>query len=100
MPDPSPSDPWKTYQELCERANALEKQAQTAWAQVDELMEGFCAPAATPQEIVAKLRFVRAVIEKTPGTELPAMTGDLHRRVLASAIDDLEEMTHGAEGRR
>jgi hypothetical protein len=100
MPDLSPSDPWKTYQELCKQAHALEKQAQTAWAQVDELTEGFCAPAATLQGIVTKLRFVRAVIEKTPGAELPATTGDLHHRVLASAIDDLEEMILNAEGRR
>jgi hypothetical protein len=99
MPDPIPSDPWKTYQDLCRQAHALERQAQSAWAQVDELTEGFCAPARTPQGIVAKLRFVRAVIEKTPDAELPATTGDLHHRVLASAIDDLEEMILNADGR-
>src|SRR5690242_640029 len=100
MPDLSPTDPWKTYQELCEQARALERQAQTAWGRVDEMAEGFCAPASTLQGVAAKLRFVRAVVEQPPGAELPAATGDLHRRVLASAIDDIEEMILGGEGRR
>jgi hypothetical protein len=99
MPDPSQSDPWKTYQQLCEQARSLERQTQAAWEKVDEFTEGFCTPASTPAAIAAKLRFVLAALDR-PGGEAPAgAKPDLHRRVLSTAIDDLEDMAMAARER-
>jgi cation transport regulator ChaB len=92
MPDQTNQDPWKTYQQMCEHAQSLDRQAQAAWERVDELTEGFCAPAATPAAVAAKLRFVLAALDQPVDADLPESKRDLHRRVLSSAIDDLEDM--------
>ena len=99
MPDPSPSDPWKTYQQMCEQARSLERQTQTAWEKVDEFTESFCAPASTPTAIAAKLRFVLAAIDQPANETLAGAKQDLHRRVLSAAIDDLEDMAATAKER-
>jgi hypothetical protein len=99
MPDPTPADPWKAYQQMCEQARTLERQAQTAWEKVDEFTESFCAPASAPIAIAAKLRFVLAALDQPAGETPGAARQDLNRRVLSSAIDDLEDMAVGAKER-
>ena len=99
MPDPSHSDPWKIYQQMCEQARALERQTQAAWEKVDEFTEGFCAPASTPTAVAAKLRFVLAAMEQPANAPLAGAKQDLHRRVLSTAIDDLEDMAAAAKER-
>jgi hypothetical protein len=99
MPDPSPADPWKAYQQMCEQARTLERQTQSAWEKVDEFTESFCAPASAPIAIAAKLRFVLAALDQPAGEAAGAARQDLNRRVLSSAIDDLEDMAVGAKER-
>jgi hypothetical protein len=99
MPDPLPSDPWKTYQQMCERARSLEHQTQVAWESVDEFTESFCTPASTLTAVAAKLRFVLAAIDQPADEVAAGAKQDLHRRVLSSAIDDLEDMAVAAKER-
>ena len=99
MPDLSNADPWKTYQQMCEQARTLERQSQIAWEKVDEFTESFCAPASTPIAVAAKLRFVLAALDPSRNETLVEGKPDLHRRVLSSAIDDLEDMSVAAKER-
>jgi len=99
MPEPSPPDPWKAYQQMCEQARTLERQTQAAWEKVDEFTESFCAPASAAIAIAAKLRFVLAALDQPAGEAPGAARQDLNRRVLSSAIDDLEDMAVGAKER-